>query len=264
MFNQLTAKLNYAWRLFGTGFSFFCFGLGSLILGVIVFPVLYLFKPLITLKESARYVIHKSFQTFIWMMKSMGVLDYKVEGDINRLNQSGTLILANHPTLLDVVFIISFMPNVNCVVKQGLWRNPLTRAVVHSAGYIRNDTPKALINHCVDNLNEGESLIIFPEGTRGRQGKLGKFKRGAAQIAVRSQANIVPIIISCHPNTLSKQEKWYQIPVTKPLFCFKISTLDSELHHFSKLDYDDFTRSKAVRQFNTRLYEYFKINLKPD
>ena len=124
MLSKLTTKLNYLWRIFGTGFSFFCFGLGSLVLGVIVFPLLYSFNYKTGLEKSARFVIHKSFKAFIWMMKSFGVLDYKIEGDINRLNQSGTLVLANHPTLLDVVFIISFMPHVNCVVKQGLWKKP--------------------------------------------------------------------------------------------------------------------------------------------
>ena len=143
-------------------------------------------------------------------------------------------------------------------------KNPLTRAVVASAGYIRNDTPKVLINNCVDNLNKGESLIIFPEGTRGQKDQLGEFKRGAAQIAIRAQANTVPIIISCYPNTLSKQEKWYQIPTTKPLFCFKISTLDSESQHYLTIKHDDLTRGKAVRQFNARIYDYFIKNLEAD
>ena len=104
MLSKVTTRLNYLWRLFGTGFSFFIFGLGSLVLGSIVFPLLYLFKRNSELENYARYVIHKSFKAFIWMMKSLGVLDYKIEGDIKQLNQPGTLVLANHPTLLDVVF----------------------------------------------------------------------------------------------------------------------------------------------------------------
>lgn len=60
-------------------------------------------------------------------------------------------------------------------------------------------------------------MVVFPEGTRSPPGRMGKFKRGAAEIALRSRAPVLPVIITCVPPTLSKESKWYQIPSSAPI-----------------------------------------------
>ena len=70
-----------------------------------------------------------------------------------------------------------------------------------------------MIDKCVDVLNQGNSIIIFPEGTRTPIGsKLGKFRKGAARIAIKSGCDIRPIYLTCQPRFLSKSQKWYEIP----------------------------------------------------
>ena len=70
-------------------------------------------------------------------MRVLGILTYRVEG-AERLREPGRLIVANHPTLLDVVLLVSQMPEVDCIVKRGLWRNPFLRWPVSWAGYLPN------------------------------------------------------------------------------------------------------------------------------
>ena len=86
-------------------------------------------------------------------------------------------------------------------------------------GYIKNsEDPEELIQACDKSLKEGYCLVIFPEGTRTSPGQPTKLQRGASNIALRCQADIVPVSIQCHPSTLTKSEPWYQIPSVKSKF----------------------------------------------
>ena len=94
-------------------------------------------------------------------------------------------MLANHPSLIDVVVLISIIPNADCVVKAHLFKNPFLRGVVKNTGYISNADPEGLLVDCKKSLAAGNNLIIFPEGTRTKVGQAVKFQRGAANIALR-------------------------------------------------------------------------------
>lgn len=208
-------RINYAWRVVATGFCFTLFGIGGLLLTLTVFPFLTIL-PVNTQwkKEKAQWIIHISFRLFVWLMQIVGVMHLTIKG-AEKLRQGGNhLIIANHPTLIDVVILISLLPKVDCIVKQGLWRNPFLRGVVISAGYISNSnsSPQSLMDDCIATLQQGHSLIIFPEGTRTTPNKPMKFQRGAAQIALRSKHNIIPVAITCVPSTLTKDKKWYDVP----------------------------------------------------
>ena len=75
-------------------------------------------------------------------------MTYQIEGG-ERLQRDGLLVLANHPTLIDVVCLISLLPNADCVVKRAVARNPFMRGPVRAAGYISNDDGAGLVDDCV-------------------------------------------------------------------------------------------------------------------
>ncbi|NVK22252.1 MAG: 1-acyl-sn-glycerol-3-phosphate acyltransferase [Kangiellaceae bacterium] len=208
-------QLNYLWRVLGTGISFTVFGIGGLVLSLTVFPLLNLFiRDIDKRKQKARYIIHRSFAFFLKLMQSLGIFTFHLEQAKRDLaHVSGKIIIANHPSLIDVVALISIMPRADCVVKRGLWQNPFLKGVVTAANFIKNDEDiEPLINACDESLEEGYNLIIFPEGTRTTPNKPMKLQRGAANIALRCQRNFIPVLIDCDPTTLTKNEKWYQIP----------------------------------------------------
>lgn len=69
----------------------------------------------------------------------------------------GKLVICNHPSLLDVVIIMSQVKNIQCVVKHKLWTNPFIGMGVHAAGYIRNDiNPQVFLKDCREMLDRGE------------------------------------------------------------------------------------------------------------
>ena len=208
-------RIERGWRVFGTGLSFTAFGIGGLLLRVLVFPLLSLFVRRRSMRVMlARDVIRLTFRLFIGFMRMLRVLRYDVVG-VERLERRGLLILANHPTLIDTVFLMAFIKHADCIVKSGLLRNPFTRGPVHAAGYISNDCGAGLIEDCVASLRNGGNLIVFPEGTRTPSDGTILLKRGAANVAVRGQCNVTPVLIHCSPPTLGKGERWWQVPSRK-------------------------------------------------
>ncbi len=219
---MLLDKIRYGWRWLATAFSFFMFGVGGLIIPLIVVPILYCLPGgRIRREQRGQKFIHYSFGRFIWMMKFLGVLTYEVS-NVERLKDA-KLILANHPSLLDVVFLISLVPNANCIVKAALIRNPFMRGPIKAAGYIINDgDAEDVITAANEVFAKDQAMIVFPEGTRTEPSQLIRLKRGAANIAVRTAVDITPVLISCVPTTLTKQDRWYQIPDTPMHFRIRV------------------------------------------
>lgn len=209
----MASRLWQYWRVLGTGFCFSVFGLGGLALRLFVFPLLNLF---VRVNEQrirwARQVVRYSFIAFIWLMRAFGIFRFTSSG-LERLNRKGMLIVANHPTLIDTIFLMALVEHADCVVKNDLWRNPFTRGPIRAAGYISNASSEGLIEDCIASLLDGGNLIIFPEGTRTPASGSISLKRGVANVAVRGRRNLTPVIIRCEPRILGKNTKWWRVPI---------------------------------------------------
>jgi 1-acyl-sn-glycerol-3-phosphate acyltransferase len=250
----VTQQLNYIWRLFGTGLSFLLFGVGGLVFSLLIFPLLSLFtRNPARLQSRARAVTGALFRVFLWIMETLGVGRFDVQRGGGLPPEGNCLVVANHPTLIDVVFLIALFPQSDCVVKASLWRNPFMRGVLRAANHIPNDDSIELLNECVSRLRGGGTLILFPEGTRTQRDRKLRFKVGAAAVAVRADARLLPVLIECNPLTLGKGEPWYLIPERRPTI--RVRVLES-------LTVDDFIGregSERVRKrtLNTELKAFF-------
>jgi 1-acyl-sn-glycerol-3-phosphate acyltransferase len=244
---------NRYWRVVATGLSFALFGIGGLLLRVLVFPLLSLLvrRPEARV-QAARAVIRLSFRAFVGVMRALGVLRYEVRG-LDKLDREGQLILANHPTLIDTVFLIAFVRNADCIVKGGLWNNPFTRGPVRAAGYINNDQGPQLLDDCIASLRAGGNLIVFPEGTRTPRSGVLELKRGAANIAVRGAWPVTPVVISCHPPTLGKGDKWWHVPPRQAQFRIEVKD-DICVERFTVAGV---TEVLAARRLTEYLQHYF-------
>lgn len=252
--NKLLQGLGYCWRVIATGLSFTIFGIGGVLMSLTVFPLLRLFcgADANATKRASQKAVHYSWRFFIWFMKSAGILTWEVRG-AERLQEPGRLIIANHPSLLDVVFMISLMPMIDCIIKPGILRNPFMRGPASWAGYIPNGDPERLIEDCSRTLREGNSLLMFPEGTRTRPGQPIHMKRGAAQIALAAEVEILPVTITVVPTTLTKSEPWYQIPA-RP---FHVTLSAGEPLALSRFLQDGASRATAARHVTEYLEDYF-------
>lgn len=222
---RLMKFLDPAWRLFATALGFTVFGIGGLIMGLFIFPLLFVFiRDVERRKFSARRLIGRAFGGFWGMTNILGILDYEIKGREHIDAGRNQLIVANHPTLIDVVILISLFPHANCVIKKAVTENIFMRSVVRAADYISNSAPDELLESCAAYLAAGGSLMLFPEGTRTKQGQGMDFKPGAAAVAVRAGVEVLPIAIECKPLFLSKELPWHYVPKERPVF--KINILE--------------------------------------
>lgn len=258
---NLKQKGNYCWRVAATGFSFASFGLGGMAIATVIAPVLNATTSDSEKRQQrAQNVIKYSFKGFTEMMVKLGIMTYSVDGLEKLQNSRQELVIANHPSLIDVVVLIGMMQQANCVVKQSLWSNPFTKGPVQSAGYILNAGSQQFVEDCVTRLKENNaaSLLIFPEGTRTEKGMiLNEFQRGAANIAIRANVPIRPVVITCTPSTLTKNEKWYHVP-SRP-FHIEVKVLDAV--QVSDLLDDLTVGPKQVRQLSRSFYKIFDEEL---
>lgn len=252
MAQKISIKFGYGWRLLATALSFFSFGVGGLLLWIFVFPVLSLLpgNPRQRVSRGQKVVCY-SFYVFIGLMHRLGVMTYEIVG-LDKLNRSGQLIIANHPTLVDIVFLISRVQQASCIVKAGLFHNPFMRGPILNAGYIGNGDPEQMIADCVARLRAGGSMIIFPEGTRSIPGKPYRFQRGAAAVALQANAVVTPVTLTCYPSTLTKAERWYQIPERRFHLTMQVGD-DIALDQFAEIS----PKSIGVRRFTQYLQDYF-------
>lgn len=253
MLDTVVARLCLGWRVLATGLSFALFGIGGLVLRVLVFPVL---SAVVRRRERrvalARTVIRATFRAYIELMRALGVLTYAVRG-LEKLERGGLLILANHPTLIDTVFLMAFVRNADCIVKGALWTNPFTRGPVRAAGYIKNEGGAELVEACIGSLRRGNNLIVFPEGTRTPADGVIQLKRGAANVAVRGARDVTPVLIRCEPATLGKGEKWWKVPPRR--VCIEIEVQDDlPIAHFTA---NGASEVLAARQVTEYLQDYF-------
>ncbi|MDZ3994195.1 lysophospholipid acyltransferase family protein [Pseudomonas sp. Teo4] len=249
----------YYWRLLATALSFAVFGLGGLCLRVLVFPLLACLPGGPERhRQRARRTIGWLFWHFIRFMQGAGVLTYQVIG-AERLGRPGQMIVANHPSLIDVVFLIGLVRQANCVVKHSLFDNPFTRGPIGEAQYIGNDGSMDMLDQAVDALREGQPLIIFPEGTRTPPGQMPAFHRGAAAIALRGAKIITPVTIKVSPTTLTKNEPWYRIPGRRVHFTLNVGA-DIDPQAFAAQG----PAPQASRKLNDYLHQYYLKELATD
>ena len=250
---DVISRLSLYWRVCATGLSFVVFGIGGLLLRVLVFPLLnvFIWTPALRV-TAARTVIRRTFRAYVDLMRVLGVLRYEVRG-LEKLERGGLLILANHPTLIDTVFLMAFVKNADCIVKSALWNNPFTRGPVRAAGYISNDSGAGLVDDCIASLERGNNLIVFPEGTRTPGNGVISLKRGAANIAVRGARDVTPVLIRCEPATLGKGEKWWRVPPRRVLIQIDVQD-DLAIASFTD---NGVSEVMAARQLTEFLQNYF-------
>lgn len=145
-------------------------GLGMLaVICLIWVPValpLYLLLPSHWGRSIGRLAIMVSFRFYLWFLTVFCYCRFDL-AELDGLRRDAPLIIvANHPSLLDAVILLSRFPNMVCVMKAALANNLLFGAGARLARYICNDMPLELILRAREELNAGGQLLLFPEGTR--------------------------------------------------------------------------------------------------
>ena len=244
--------LDYFRRFFATLFGFILFGVAGVLFKIALLPyTLKSTKGDIKRQLKARRMIGKVWRFFVGYLQWSGVLSVRFNG-LEKLGRPGQLILANHPSLLDVVLLISHYSEPNVLVKKDLLHNPSMKSQIIASGYIPNDESMEMLEEIDAVFKSGQSLLIFPEGTRtGWDGQV-KMHRGAVSLGLRSASVITPVCIKMTPPNFKKGKPWNKIPPQK--IHYEITVSDDILP-------EEWLAEKplpiAARRLNEYLQDYF-------
>jgi 1-acyl-sn-glycerol-3-phosphate acyltransferase len=221
----MRARADFCWRLFATGASFVVFGVCGLLFSVLVFPIASIWPRRVSRQRAVTAVIHVFFRTLVGALQKSGVMHLEITNGAALHTGAPMVVVANHPTYLDVMVLLALTPSACCVVKHAHWRNPCFWGIVRAAEYVSNAAPPELVESASRQLGAGYTMIIFPEGTRSpAPNRLHAFSRGFAHIALKADAPILPVLIDCDPPAFTKQMRWYHVPARA--FRLRLSVLE--------------------------------------
>jgi 1-acyl-sn-glycerol-3-phosphate acyltransferase len=184
------------YRVFAKWISFFVFGFCTLLLVFPIMPVMIaLIHPHERFQKQVRRLISAFFRLFIRMMSFIGSASLETEAAETLGNMRSKIVVANHPSLLDVVMLISLIPNADVIVRGNLVENFIVSGVVRRLYILNSLDFERLAAACKESLDRGNCLVVFPEGTRTPRSGVMHLKRGAARLALLSGAEIVAVRI---------------------------------------------------------------------
>ncbi len=119
------------------------------------------------------------------------------------------VIVSNHQSFVDILAFFRTFVHFKWVSKAENFKVPFVGWNMHLNRYIKidrgsNRSNAEMMKHAESTLREGSSIFIFPEGTRSLTGVLGKFKRGAFELAKRTNRPILPMVIHGSAHALPK------------------------------------------------------------
>jgi 1-acyl-sn-glycerol-3-phosphate acyltransferase len=149
------------------------------------------------------------------------------------------VIVPNHQSMLDIVFFNMLHHRLRWVSKIEVFRTPIVGWEMRMVKYIElvrgnKASVVKMMEKCVESLQDGISVVIFPEGTRSLTGVIGKFKPGAFQIAVKTDKPLLPVLIDGTGDILPKKgfifgnRSVVRIRVLDPIFPGNFKTGDPE------------------------------------
>lgn len=162
----------------------------------------YLLAMLVSIGSRRRDEIYNFFcRKSAWVIvKGIGI-KVRVEGRENVPRDEPLIFICNHQSHFDIKLAFAFIPRNFCfVAKEEITRIPIVGGYMKTAGHIgipREEDRRAYVAllEIAKMAKEGKSLLIFPEGTRSPDGRLGSFKRGVAHIILRAGRRVVPMAI---------------------------------------------------------------------
>lgn len=184
------------WRSFLAIFCFSLFGFGAGVISFIIFPYIHFFVPKNRQKIAYSEVVHRTWRFFIRLLIKIKIIEIDISEKEKLEDLSGKIIVANHPTFIDIVILIGLIPKSTCLAKKATLKNPFFRNIVKSI-YIINDIDlEKLKEDSSKYLSEGFNIVIFPSGTRTKPDEDFKIHKGPAAIALNTGAEIVPVKIT--------------------------------------------------------------------
>lgn len=224
--------------------SFFYYGMGGILMSLfslIIMPILPINEK--TKMKGFRYVISKFMKSVLY---SSPFLHKKVINRFNENFEKPAIIIANHASFLDILAMGMLSPKIIFLVNDWVYNSPIFGGTVRKAGfYPVSEGLEGGVEHLRQKINEGYSLMIFPEGTRSESNQINRFHKGAFYLAEQFNLDILPVLIHGASEGIPKGD-----------FVIHDSTLTISI--LERIAPDNYSFGKNYAERTKQLSSYFK------
>jgi 1-acyl-sn-glycerol-3-phosphate acyltransferase len=199
-------KGHFPWTASGllkSVFSLSYFAIGSWIVTILGFLILK-WNPLAG--KRARYFYHRILSAYAWsVLYIMGNVKKKIINQQRENFSRPCVMIANHQSFLDILIMTMLHPKVILLTNHWVWNSPVFGQLVRIAGYypVFNGIENS-IEYLEEQVRNGFSIAVFPEGTRSEDEHIRRFHKGAFFIAEKLNLDILPVLIHGTGYTMSK------------------------------------------------------------
>jgi len=173
--------------------------LGIVILTAILGPVV-LVAGMLGVEERPRGIYQRCMHAWCRSILRISGVSVEVHNFERTSADEGRVYIANHVSWYDIFALAAVVPRYTWIAKAELRKLPLFGRAAEAAGivFIDRDNKKAAFESyrlAAEDVKRGRSVIIHPEGTRGRDYHLRPFKKGPFVLAIASQSAVIPTLV---------------------------------------------------------------------
>lgn len=255
--SRFAAGADRARRSIGQIALFAVFGIWGALMSALIVPAYSVFvRDRARRAHGIRDVVHRTMRTYVGSMRALRLIDLELSG-LDRVPAPGSLIVANHPSLIDALVLLGHVKGAVVVAKRSLQVNLFTWGAIRGADYVVNADALLLIEECCARIAAGESLVLFPECTRTADEGVIRLRRGAAHVAVRSGCPVIPVTIEFSEPLLTKKSRWWLAPKVRP----KARVVGHAAIDPAQFLHGDRSVSLAARRLTEHLREFYVSEL---
>ncbi len=216
--------LRRVWHLSKTVCAFALFGAGGFCVSWLLCPLIWAVS---CNKERAtrrcQAAIGACFRFFLRVLSGLSL--FRVNWDLAApcTLPTPSVIVCNHPCLLDTVTMVARYRHVVCLVKVSWWRNPCFYGLARMAGYIPASdgtvaSHQRMLELALNRINRGYSILGFPECRRTPLSGILPLRRGPFEIARRAHVPLQAVYLHCTPRTLAREQPLHRMPTELALY----------------------------------------------
>lgn len=172
---------------------------------------------------------------FNWANKAINKAGVNVEArGLEKIPEGACCFVSNHQGNLDILAILAAIDKpIGFIAKKEMEKLPIVSTWMRYIKCVfmdRENVRESLkaINEGAENIKNGHSMIIFPEGTRSKKHEIGEFKKGSLKMATKAKAPIVPITIDGSYKIFEENNGWLKngtikLIIGNPIYLDKLS-----------------------------------------
>lgn len=217
---------------------------------MMVVAVLLVLCPLKRRKKKELFSLIMMYMLRIFLKASWVAQREKMNTE-NETIEKPAVIIANHQSFVDILVMLSLAPKLVMVTNRWVWHSPVFGKIVQYADFVQTeDGYEKVLHHLSEKVEQGYSVVVFPEGTRSADCQVHRFHKGAFYLAEKLQLDILPVVLYGTGMIISKRQPFY---VKRGVLCTRILPRIACSDSRFGTTYQE--RSKAIAVFFRKAYQ---------